>query len=233
MSIYSNKHILTLKTLFVEALVRLEKSQHRIEVRPKFGGRIIGYDKKSKRAIEKFTISASHRSEEQSRLAYLPCPIGEVGNQLYVKESWSYHFGVRAGVPGVFIRYTADDTERFIPEHDYPQGWQAPNVKENTHLPPPTLPKVFCRFLATITEIRVERLLEISHEDAIREGVGGLRVNNIFKYQNYHQYTGKLHPTLLSPIDSYLTIWESDRGEEFVQKNPFVWVVSFDFKELL
>lgn len=61
-----------------------------------------------------------------------------------------------------------------------------------------------------ITDIRVERLRDISEEDAFSEGVTPLSV------------TKKLaHP------ESFFKLWDSIYGNGASKKNPWVWVISF------
>lgn len=233
MSICNNKDVLPLNSIFIRGLLSSRKFHHRIEVKPKFGGKIISFDKERGCAIESFEFPATHRTEKIQRFMPVYCPLGEVGNRLYVKESWSCQPASQGKTKGININYTTDGSVIFVAEKDYPPNWQPPKTRLGLHLPPATLPKQFCRFVATIVAIKAERVAEISREDAIKEGIESQRHSFIVKYKDYLCADPSAPPSLLCPIDSYLSLCEHLHGSAFVARNPFVWVVSFDFEEIV
>jgi|WetSurMetagenome_2_1015567.scaffolds.fasta_scaffold00157_66 hypothetical protein len=70
------------------------------------------------------------------------------------------------------------------------------------------MPYKACRIKLKITDIRIERLNEISRNDVIAEGLQ-IALNT----------TG---------IGSYAKLWESINGEGSWDKNPWVWVIEFE-----
>ena len=67
----------------------------------------------------------------------------------------------------------------------------------------------------------MERLNDISEQDARAEGVGRLRGGFWRHYQpgwTQHQ---------LSARGSFVTLWKSIYGDESWQANPWVWVIEF------
>lgn len=77
-----------------------------------------------------------------------------------------------------------------------------------------------------ITDIRVERLQDITEEDALREGVEILRPGY---WKNYNPKDGWTQ-FQLTARGSFLTLWNSltaKRGYGW-DVNPWVWVISFD-----
>ncbi len=87
------------------------------------------------------------------------------------------------------------------------------------------MPRWASRITLEITDIRVERLNDISDGDALSEGIDAGKLNE--SHDNYdciadHNFTGR--PTAVSHF-SYL--WQSIYGEDSWQSNPFVWVVEF------
>jgi len=77
------------------------------------------------------------------------------------------------------------------------------------------MPAKYARFWINITKIRVERLFDISENDAIAEGIEPLYcVNNTPSY--------KL---------GFLKVWHDLNGNNFVFNNPWVWVYEFELNE--
>lgn len=110
---------------------------------------------------------------------------GKIGDLLYVRETWSEDFDGR-----IQYRADTDGTGR---------KW-----KPSIHMP-----RRVSRITLEITNIRVERLNDISEEDSEAEGVSGTWTRDL----NYKWHFKKL--------------WESLNGAGSWEKNPWVWVVEF------
>jgi hypothetical protein len=144
------------------------------------------------------------------------CPYGQVGDVLWVRETWclttpfgpeEYYFGYK----------TSSQAEiKASEKYDYysPDEW-----KPSIHMP-----KEACRIFLQITNIRVERLKDISAEDAFREGIN-YSYDEEEGYKYWHYIKKKFGP---SPIHSFQTLWESINGEESWEANPWVWVIEFE-----
>lgn len=141
----------------------------------------------------------------------LTCPYGVVGDRLWVRErGWE-----RPARTPRMLRDGADTWEPFyydallIPgEADELKGWgfrRRPSIY---------MPRWACRTVLEITDIRVERLKDISPADALAEGVFCPEVG-------YAQH-GDRAPVLL-----YGFLWESINGKGSWELNPWVWVLSF------
>lgn len=119
------------------------------------------------------------------------CPYGEVGDRLWVRETFSYYGnGEEKG-----IDYRADKLC-----NDLNRGWK-PSI---------FMPRKASRITLEITNILVERLQEISRNDALAEGVD--RTNSsIYDY----------------PKEKYKMLWEQINGKGSWDANPWVWVVKF------
>ena len=87
--------------------------------------------------------------------------------------------------------------------------------------------KSFARYFVEITEVRVERLLDITSEGAIREGIEYINTSNGKLFFNYS--TGKY--VCSDPRQSYLSeiaaTHKKQGGWDLVRSNPWVWVYSF------
>ena len=134
------------------------------------------------------------------RLPYAP------GDRLYVREAFSYD---RLDV----------DRDGTLP----PWYWADGNPSSGDWSRPK--PSIFCprwasRITLTVTEVRVQRLQEISREDAIAEGIEG-------DTDGWFDYLLPATQCCARPQDSYATLWNSLHGPDAWDANP--WVVALTF----
>lgn len=121
------------------------------------------------------------------------CPYGQVSDRLWVRET---HLPKASGTI-----YRADFSEfEAAGLGGMYGGWK---------------PSIFCkrehsRILLEITGVRVERLQDISEEDAIAEGVGGnVTISPCFS------------------IGRYRDLWETINAPGSWDVNPWVWMIEF------
>ncbi|CUY61250.1 ASCH domain-containing protein [Serratia marcescens] len=149
------------------------------------------------------------------------CPFGQVGDRLWVRETWAdvNHDGHPA------IAYRADGGLRVIGEDDGEEEdpnlekywfaqWYADLISgaEGNWRPSIHMPRWASRITLEITAVRVERLNDISEEDAKAEGVkAGVSPG--------HEHM--MHQVAFSEL------WQSIYGEESWGANPWVWVIEF------
>jgi hypothetical protein len=86
------------------------------------------------------------------------------------------------------------------------------------------MPKEACRLKLKVTDLRVERLQDISEQDAIKEG---LTFSESFIDGKFHCLNDNL-----IPVESYKNLWEHINGKGSWDKNPWVWVIEFERIEL-
>lgn len=144
-------------------------------------------------------------TEEGERIATL-CPYGQIGDVLWVRETVS-RFSM-----GNFFAYKADND---------------PDDKNTKWLPSIFMPKAACRTFLEITNIRVERLNDISEEDSIAEGVVDYQDGTFKNYFKQKGFTDDDGVECLSDKASFISLWSSINGIDSWQANPFVWVVEF------
>ena len=125
------------------------------------------------------------------------CRYGKIGDRLWVRESFAYD-GEVGGKE--FFLYTATDSRCQIDSYE-PVKW-TPSIH---------MPRRASRISLEITGVRVERLQDISEDDAKAEGWHG----DISKFPD--QY----------PALWFQNLWASINGEESWNSNPWVWVVEF------
>lgn len=136
------------------------------------------------------------------------CPYGKVGDVLWVRETFLKNgdFMTRGNVA-----YWYKASIELIPFKTF--GWK---WKPSIHMP-----KSAARVWLEITNIRVERLQDISEEDAIAEGINGAEGR-----MGYVDYLKNGQATF-HPITSFQTLWQSINGEQSWNDNPWVWVLEF------
>ena len=172
----------------------------------------------------------------KSKMAPL-CPYGAPGDRLYVRET-HYRYGkwLKNGKTSTGrqkwrfkplnneIHFDTDDLESLDirPTSYRKQAWyKRPSI---------FLPKGYQRINLEITAIRVERVQEISEEDALNEGIEKVSQSmGRSAYPIYGELFDKLGQLTISPQYSFQCLWDSinaKRGYPW-KDNPWVWVVEF------
>ena len=146
------------------------------------------------------------------------CPYGKPGDILWVRETWCKVIDQDEATPGYLYKADEDPTGQF-------SGYR---WKPSIHMAQ-SAARIFLR----ITDIRVERLQDITEEDAISEGILPLlqsRMQLAMDGQLYRDYTKKpeLFNEGLRPVQSFQSLWQSINGPDSWQPNPWTWVVSFE-----
>ncbi len=168
------------------------------------------------------------------------CPYGEVGDVLWVREE-HYAFGIwekNGFTKSGRRKWKFRRTGRVYYNDNQPDGFKyykslaARKIddKEPDH---PSfykrlarfMPKKFCRIFLQIKSIRVERLQDISEEDAKAEGVE-MKMRGI---QNYIDRPVELLDSALYPYKILFSdLWSKINGAESWDANPWVWVIEFE-----
>lgn len=155
-----------------------------------------------------FGVFGATEEECASQLTQSLCPFGCRHDRLWVRETFSTlaegSFEQEKPAQG-----TNQDIRYFASEK--------PAVAESTKeirgygwIPSIHMPRWASRINLEITDVRVERLNDISEEDAMAEGC---------KYIELYECTAK---------DSFSSLWQSIYGEESWSSNPWVWVIEFN-----
>lgn len=139
----------------------------------------------------------------------LKCPYGQPGDRLWVRETWAPCIGG--------------------PCHpDNPTLYRAtePDADKLTWKPSIHMPRWASRLTLEVVAVRVERLQEISEEDAKAEGIA-YSPGTYPAQRFWHHYGAGCNPGYLTPQESFRTLWESINGHGSWEQNPWVWVVEF------
>lgn len=98
-------------------------------------------------------------------------------------------------------------------------GWK---LKPSIHMPFEA-----CRTFLKVTAVRIERLQDITEEQARGEGIEW--ITN--KYGSGWKVYGVPEQITQMPIVSYRSLWGSINGPDSWRTNPFVWVIEFEKTE--
>jgi hypothetical protein len=163
----------------------------------------------------------SYATEAEGEDAKVRCPYGKPGDRLWVREAFihepaEYCLEASVSIPcrPATTWYRADITgdTRGV-------GWK-PSIY---------MPRWASRITLEITGIRVERLQQISREDAQAEGIE--RVGGNYSCSPWRNYMLQpMAPTVLNSSDprhSFMTLWKSINSAGSWDANPWVWVVEF------
>jgi hypothetical protein len=181
----------------------------------------------------------------------LRCPYGRPGDRLWVREThfafgrWETRFSAKKGrdewhfsdmTPelGLSYRYAADSDE--LPHMlgrqlagGAPMWWKRPAI---------FMSRSASRITLESTEVRVQRLQDISDADAHAEGIEPLHVSGTGRQawrmyphtdgvpgEEVAAYCGR--PFTFDPIESYKSLWLSINGPGSWDANPLVWAITF------
>lgn len=148
------------------------------------------------------------KDDKQCLDQIIKCPFGKPGDRLWVRETWAVN-SISQGwkrnrelAEDVDLSYRADG--EWKDQFEQIDG-DCPPWRPSIHMP-----RKASRINLEITNIKVERLQDISGIDAIAEGI-----QEISKY-------GKS-----ADISDFQNLWESINGDGSWDANPWVWVIEF------
>lgn len=178
-------------------------------------------DYKTKRSAKgKFSAYFTSELIEPKTISICPqvCPFGQPGDKLWVRETFCLVDDTEYGYEKwIEIDYRA--TPRYAESCvTHPAGWEnAPNDLEALKWRPSIhMPRWASRILLEIVSVRVERLQDISEEDAKAEGASLGRVFG----------EGKLG--IKSHREGFIDLWNSINGKKYPwESNAWVWVIEF------
>lgn len=141
------------------------------------------------------------------------CPYGKPGDRLWVRETWAAHWmfddvpprSIPAFIDGTrpeCLYYRADDPLPDQPPHEGRIGKWRPSIH---------MPRWASRILLEVTNVRVERVQEISDADIVAEGVTPVTTS----------------PAITHYRPEFWSLWNSVYGSDAWDRNDWVWVVEF------
>lgn len=143
-------------------------------------------------------------------ISKLCIPPYQPGDILYVRETWKK-------APNGYYYY---------------EDWQKDDIADVTKWKPSIhMPKEAARIWLKVTDVRVERLQEITQKNAENEGVGNLFYEDIgYSEKNYGTEVDKEYGIAR---EQFAWLWESTIKKSDLDRygwnaNPWVWVIEFE-----
>ena len=139
------------------------------------------------------------------------CPYGQVGDRIWVRETWfnqkeAYEKSKKLVSKWKYGKSSLEESKYpdIMYQADYVGKKMLCKWKPSIHMP-----RWASRITLEIKDVRVERLQEISEEDAIEEGIPNAAY-------------------AINPIWSFESLWDSiHKKENTWEDNPWVWVIEF------
>lgn len=140
----------------------------------------------------------------------IPCPYGNVGDALYVRETWAPHPQYAGMKPKTMPRHEAI----YRASSHMKEPWAGGRWRPAIHMP-----RWASRITLEVTGVRAEHLQDISEEDARAEGMPS---------SDGHPVNGLPTSLVVEARDEFRRLWDKLNSERAPwDNNPFVWVLSF------
>jgi hypothetical protein len=207
----------------VRAILDGSKTQTRRVVKPQpiYDGRFAGN--------WKIVGKNGHEAATCSPLVGELCPHGRQDDRLWVRETfyafgrWETRFSAKKGRDEWhFVDMTLESGKAYLyPASDsqpQPMGGKRHKVGVTPtwwKRPAIFMPSAASRISLEITGVRVERLQDISEDDALAEGCSSTAI----VHEDGEDYTGHY------ASEEYQDLWESINGPGSWDANPWVWVI--------
>lgn len=124
------------------------------------------------------------------------CPIASVGDLIYVRETMDIN-------QYLDMYYLADDG---LVDGDIPEDWYYREPEYVGRVPSIHMPRWASRLTLRITNISIERIQDITPQQALLEGIK--------------------HQSMNCPIAEFGQLWNSIYNDWY--ENPYVWVIEFE-----
>ncbi|EDW2260611.1 hypothetical protein R950_002605 [Salmonella enterica subsp. enterica] len=141
---------------------------------------------------------------------WFACPFGEVGDCIWVRETWA-----EAGASAPDLKLYRANYPAHVPTHYE----NVPPAEDVRWTPSIHMPRWASRITLEITDVRVERVQDISQRDAIAEGgpPDHPSFSKISREMGFSDW----------PRSWFAQTWWGIYGREAWNTNPWVWVIEY------
>ena len=243
------EHPILFSAPMVRAILKGDKTQTRrvMKVQPQghYWKTLPGYQLKHTEAVMangkvavKFRHTIPQNPSPDFENAWISCPYGVPGDLLWVRETVAHGEGLK-----YHVAYKADsqcgawgwdgDGNPLFSLHGHVLEGDAGRAVGNYGMhrygkrwtPSIHMPRWASRIRLRIRDVRVERLQDISEDDAVAEGVALERYVPVSDSAGKHA-SGEAEPT--DPVAEYRDLWNHINGAGAWESNPWVWALSFE-----
>ena len=192
----------------VQAILDGRKTQTRRAVKPQPAGEIVRGEPDFNHWIDtKYWERQNQKENRGIGTRGFACPYGQPGDRLWVRETFGHFERNENFAPGCDVFYRADGESLAV------EPWR-PSIH---------MPRWASRITLEITSVRVERLQEISIEDAKAEGAWGPDDSIVQKVADY--FGTDIFSA--NPRKAFQMLWESINGPDSWAANPWMWAIEF------
>lgn len=168
-------------------------------------------------------IGAWFCAESIHERIWVPCPYGEPGDCLWIRETWA----VQPKFNLVKPRDLTTEIGHYLADGPKPD-WCG-KTRAAIHMP-----ERYSRTTVEITGIRIERIQDITQKDAIAEGIlstvwetGSTRYKDYLTSGKEYGHPDYDYPTVTTPKESYRTLIIKLYGPKVWDENWWVWVIEY------
>lgn len=195
----------------VNAIISGDKTQHRLIISPQpylneHGWTV--WESNGVRISDQCVHTSPFEKAFKERIPKTDATPFNIGSRLWVQEptytanSWDWFYAATNSLVECKDPFTPNDLH--LPWDDEHQEYTGPISAEY-------LPLWASRLTLEITDIRVERVKEITHNDSVAE--------QCFNFTGYEN---------LPPLSAFPSYWRTKHGDEAWRSNPWVWVIEFN-----
>ena len=161
------------------------------------------------------------------------CPYGKEGDLIWVRENWRPSIAHSHGMDScdcenVNVLYPADGELRhhydFRQNFTIPDEWAMPKAAAKGNVPSIHMPRWASRLTLELTDVRVQKLRDISGDDALAEGIA---YNAKVQGYSYEPKDGGPGFHCTDPRESFWKLWDGINGEGNSWDSPWVWALTF------
>ena len=156
-------------------------------------------------------------TDGKPRDKYIVCPYGVPGERLWVRETWTGTFHC----DHFHVAYAADGSERCL---DAPVAYILPKaaLKPSNWVTPLFMPRWASRITLEITDVRVQRLQDISEQDSLAEGAA-------LDSDGFPMASAPIDDGYDTAIEWFADLWDSINAKRGFgwDVNPWVWALTF------
>lgn len=156
----------------------------------------------------------------------IKCPYGKKGDRLWVREAFCYKVDTNDQFIGGQYWYRATDPDVRAIGNDGYGLYRKDGTERSPWIPSIHMPRKASRILLEITEVRIERLQEITWRDAQLEGIECVWYDEEASVCLWRDYSGR-STGFAFEREAYFSLWEKINGPHSVNRNPWVWVIKF------